>query len=231
MRWHEIHRTGRGRRHALQHFNSRIRLQQKSGRMKKVQRYDYFLVLDFEATCENEKKMNPQEIIEFPVLKVNAQTYEIEDTFQQFVQPEYHPKLTRFCTELTSITQEDVNSAKIFKEVFEDFRHWMEEKVGLDKRFLFVTCGDWDLKTMLPSQCALHNIPVPPYCKSWLNIKKSYAIKKGDYVKGMYPMLDGLNLQYFGIPHRGIDDCKNIVNILRALADLQCEFLPTYYTE
>ena len=114
---------------------------------------------------------------------------------------------------------------------------------------------------------------------------QSYAIKKGDYVKGMYPMLDGLNLQAVGTPHRGIgeyslayhwgssclshyilqnsgesksyikewftylndyflcefvdedvylfvsDDCKNIANILRALATLQCEFLPTYYVE
>lgn len=68
--------------------------------------------------------------------------------------------------------QEEVNSAKVFKEVFKEFREWMEEKVGLDKQFLFVTCGDWDLKTMLPSQCALYNIPVPPYCKVWLNIKK-----------------------------------------------------------
>lgn len=48
----------------------------------------------------------------------------------------------------------------------------MEEDVGLDSKFLFVTCGDWDLKTMLPSQCALDNIPVPAYCKTWLNIKK-----------------------------------------------------------
>lgn len=35
---------------------------------------DYYLVLDFEATCEKHKKIVPQEIIEFPVLKVNART-------------------------------------------------------------------------------------------------------------------------------------------------------------
>ena len=34
------------------------------------QQYDYFLVLDFEATCERDSKLRPQEIIEFPCLKV-----------------------------------------------------------------------------------------------------------------------------------------------------------------
>ncbi|KAG0724054.1 ERI1 exoribonuclease 3 [Chionoecetes opilio] len=222
-------------KHTLHHFSSRIRQQQqhlkRSAKMKRPQQFDYFLVLDFEATCDDKKKMNPQEIIEFPVLKVNAQTYEIEKEFRQFVRPMNHPKLSHFCTELTSIQQEDVDSAKPFSEVFEDFKEWMEQKVGLDKECLFVTCGNWDLLTMLPSQCALDNLPVPPYCKRWLNIKRSYAIKKGEFVKGMMPMLKGLNLQHIGRHHSGLDDCKNIVNILRALDDLDCMFLPTYYTE
>lgn len=199
--------------------------------MGKPQKYDYFLVLDFEATCEDGKKINPQEIIEFPVLKVNARTYELESTFHQFVRPQYHPKLTAFCTKLTTIEQEDVDRAKLFPEVFAEFERWMKEEVGLDKRSLFVTCGNWDLMTMLPSQCALHNIPVPSYCKTWLNIKKSYAIKKGDYVKGMMPMLVGLGLKHEGTLHRGLDDCRNITNILKALAQLNCEFLPTYSIE
>ena len=35
-----------------------------------AQQFDYFLVLDFEATCERDTKLRPQEIIEFPCLKV-----------------------------------------------------------------------------------------------------------------------------------------------------------------
>ena len=36
------------------------------------QQFDYFLVLDFEATCERGIKLKPQEIIEFPCLKVKV---------------------------------------------------------------------------------------------------------------------------------------------------------------
>jgi hypothetical protein len=45
------------------------------------QKYDYFLVLDFEATCDEERKIHPIEIIEFPVLKINAHTFQCESTF------------------------------------------------------------------------------------------------------------------------------------------------------
>nr|XP_027225747.1 ERI1 exoribonuclease 3-like [Penaeus vannamei] len=111
------------------------------------------------------------------------------------------------------------------------FDTWIKKEVGLDKKFLFITCGDWDLKTMLPSQCKIENIQVPHYCDMWHNIKKSYSLKTGVYVKGMMPMLTGLKLQHIGTHHRGLDDCKNIANILRALADRGCKFQPTNYNE
>ncbi|KAH7970443.1 hypothetical protein HPB49_006881 [Dermacentor silvarum] len=64
------------------------------------QAFDYFLVLDFEATCSAEKGIpTPQEIIEFPVLKVNGRTFETEATFHTYVQPQAHPQLTAFCIE------------------------------------------------------------------------------------------------------------------------------------
>jgi ERI1 exoribonuclease 3 len=51
-----------------------------------------------------------KEIIEFPVLKVNTKTFEIEDTFHSYVEPKIHKKLTQFCTELTGITQNMVDN-------------------------------------------------------------------------------------------------------------------------
>jgi len=53
---------------------------------------DYFLVLDFEATCDK-PQIHPQEIIEFPILKLNGRTMEIESTFHMYVQPVVHPQL------------------------------------------------------------------------------------------------------------------------------------------
>ncbi|ROT67173.1 putative ERI1 exoribonuclease 3 isoform X7 [Penaeus vannamei] len=113
-----------------------------------------------------------QEIIEFPVLKINASSYEIESTFHEFIKPVHHPTLTDFCTRLTTISQAEVDNGKSFHTVMHLFDTWIKKEVGLDKKFLFITCGDWDLKTMLPSQCKIENIQVPHYCDMWHNIKK-----------------------------------------------------------
>lgn len=91
------------------------------------------LVLDFEATCDSKRgTIRPQvknkichnivlfyctkrfdictlksyqEIIEFPVLNVETNSFEIVGTFHRYVKPEIHPTLTPFCTSLTGIIQ------------------------------------------------------------------------------------------------------------------------------
>ncbi|MEE6495309.1 hypothetical protein FKM82_002005 [Ascaphus truei] len=109
------------------------------------QRYHYFLVLDFEATCDK-PQIHPQEIIEFPILKLNGRTMEIESTFHTYVQPVVHPQLTPFCTEAYSFA-----------------------------------IGTWPKN-------------------------------------GLLDMNKGMNLQHIGRPHSGIDDCRNIANIMKTLA-------------
>lgn len=81
--------------------------------------YDYFLVVDVEATCEKIEGpcarrafSFPNEIIEFPVVLLRWEMgHEGEwglievDEFQTFVKPTWRPILSTFCTELTGITQ------------------------------------------------------------------------------------------------------------------------------
>ncbi|KAH7935468.1 hypothetical protein HPB52_008402 [Rhipicephalus sanguineus] len=113
------------------------------------QAYDYFLVLDFEATCSAEKGVpTPQEIIEFPVLKVNGRTFATESTFHTYVQPQAHPQLTAFCTELTGIVQDMVDDQPHLHQVLSRFDDWMREQGLLQARTVFVTFGDWDLQKM-----------------------------------------------------------------------------------
>ena len=87
--------------------------------------FDYLLVLDFEATCDKEGQLYPQvgighelfqicvseaeyllqEIIEFPVLKVDTKCFNIQSQFHRYVKPEIHPELSSFCSNLTGIIQ------------------------------------------------------------------------------------------------------------------------------
>lgn len=75
------------------------------------QKFDYLLVLDFEATCGTKGyEPKPQEIIEFPCALLNVKRgFQVEAIFHEYVRPTHHPLLSTFCTELTGITQVRLN--------------------------------------------------------------------------------------------------------------------------
>ncbi|CAN8028647.1 unnamed protein product, partial [Ixodes persulcatus] len=172
------------------------------------QPFDYFLVLDFEATCSREKPPpHPQEIIEFPVLKVNGRSFQVESTFHQYVQPRVHRELSSFCTELTGIIQDMVDEQPFLEEVLEKFHQWMcsEGLLGSpEKRAAFVTFGDWDLQKMLPSQCSYFKIPMPEYLTSWINLKKAFVEATGHWPKTLPETLEYCRLEQVGRHHSGI---------------------------
>ncbi|CAG0901420.1 unnamed protein product [Darwinula stevensoni] len=196
-----------------------------------VQKFDYLLLLDFEATCDNIKTPYPQEIIEFPCLKVNAKNMEVESTFHQYVLPRANPCLTSFCTNLTGIIQEMVNSQPHLEETMELFDKWMEGENLKDPKVtsLFVTCGDWDLKVMLPSQCQYFRISIPDYFTRWSNLKKAFCSMEGMWPKGLLHMMTHLNIPHQGRLHSGIDDCKNMATVVKALAEKGCVFEETHH--
>ena len=72
---------------------------------------DYVVVLDFEATCDERGAPDPQEIIDFPSVLLSLPTAEPIAEFASCVRPQHHPTLTAFCTELTGITQAQVDAA------------------------------------------------------------------------------------------------------------------------
>jgi ERI1 exoribonuclease 3 len=91
-----------------------------------------------------------------------------------FVKPVINVPLNHICVEITGIQQDWVDKAPLFPEVFEKYQQWLYENIIKDntKTFCYVTCGDWDLKTMLPTQCQLSGLQsYPDYFKSWINIK------------------------------------------------------------
>ncbi|MBZ5713763.1 3'-5' exonuclease [Nannocystis pusilla] len=197
--------------------------------------FDRIVVLDFEATCQPGTPPSPQEIIEFPSVIVSLRDRAVEDTFSTFVRPLHHPTLSAFCTELTTIRQQDVDAAPPFLDVLAAHQAWLAGHGLLDaggpERFAFVTCGDWDLQTMLPVQCAAAGLPVtalPRVYRRWINIKKVFldSMKKAK-TTGMPAMLQALDLELVGTHHRGIDDCHNIARIALALAERGAKFAIT----
>ena len=185
-----------------------------------TEKLDYFLVLDFEGVINKDQDSpDVMEIIEFPVLKINAKTLETESIFHTYVQPVIHQKLNPVCTEITGITQEMVDGQPMLPKTLIMLDEWMKKEGLLEKgvNFCFVTCGDWDLKKGLPVNCDYLDIAYPDYLKRWINIKTYFQAIVGKKGHGMKTMLQDLKLTLDGKHHSGIDDSKNIAKILREL--------------
>eukprot|EP00072_Mus_musculus_P073699 XP_017175462.1 PREDICTED: ERI1 exoribonuclease 3 isoform X11 [Mus musculus] len=130
-------------------------------------------------------------------------------------------RLVFLSLQLTGIIQAMVDGQPSLQQVLERVDEWMAKEGLLDPnvKSIFVTCGDWDLKVMLPGQCHYLGLPVADYFKQWINLKKAYSFAMGCWPKnGLLDMNKGLSLQHIGRPHSGIDDCKNIANIMKTLA-------------
>ena len=121
-----------------------------------------------------------------------------------------------------------------FPAVWERFEEFMHTHGLLDSHemntHLFVTCGDWDLKTMLPNQMQLAQVKhgldkqgraIVPYNR-WLNIKrpfKTFTKTPSPLRIGMAGMLKALQLELIGRHHSGIDDAKNILRIVEKMRE------------
>ena len=88
--------------------------------------------------------MNSQEIIEFPVVIIDVKNKCIKSEYQTYVKPTLDPQLTDFCTELTGITQEQVDGGISIQEALKQVHMWLGNEGIFSSEFVFMSCGDFD---------------------------------------------------------------------------------------
>ncbi|KAF8752440.1 hypothetical protein HU200_011963 [Digitaria exilis] len=186
----------------------------------KPQKFDYLLILDLEGKVE---------ILEFPVMMIDAQSMEFIDSFHRFVRPtamneqrlrEYiEGKYGKF-----GVDRVWHDTAIPFKQVLQEFEDWMEnnnlwkkKQGGSLKSAAFVTCGNWDLKTKVPEQCKVSKIKLPTYFMEWINVKDIYLNFYRRRATGMMTMMRELQMPIVGSHHLGIDDSKNIARVVQRM--------------
>lgn len=182
----------------------------------------YYCVLDFEATCwEKGDGRKNTEIIEFP--SVLLRDGKVVAEFHRYVRPVIVPELSTFCTTLTGITNDTVNKAATFKDVYLAHYNWLKENTT--DKVIIVTCGGWDLLTMLPQEMTRYvDLPYYQIYKNFINIKHEFAKKFKTNETGMAGMLRHLGLPLQGRHHSGIDDARNITTILQRMLEDPVDF-------
>ena len=169
------------------------------------------IVIDVEATCTNTNQFprDEMEIIEIGAVLCHQQSYHPLSSFQAFVRPVRHPLLTVFCTELTSIQQQDVDSASLFPEVMTCLSEWLRSHQA--KQVTFCSWGAFDQK-ILRNNCKHHKVTYP--FQTHINLKTEFARKQKSPTMGMASALRRIGLPLEGTHHRGIDDARNIAALL-----------------
>ncbi|XP_020152965.1 uncharacterized protein [Aegilops tauschii subsp. strangulata] len=180
-----------------------------------VQDFDFFVVVDFEATCVKDARIFPQEIIEFPAVLVDGATGRIESAFRRYVRPKHHPVLTEFCRELTGIRQEDVDGGVDLGEALWMHDNWLKAATAGAGSLAVVTWGDWDCRTMLESECRFKGIEKPSYFDRWINLRVPFqaALGGGGRVT-LQEAVRAAGLDWEGRLHCGLDDARNTARLL-----------------
>lgn len=176
----------------------------------------HYLIIDVEATCTNSGQFprTEMEIIEIGALLLDARSYEVCSDFTAFIKPVRHPRLTAFCTELTTITQEQVDAAPPFAEAMQSLKGWLSPYDDA----LFCSWGDYDRKQFV-QDCDYHGYAYP-FGDGHLNLKKAFQRAMGlPKPNGITGTLYKLGLEFEGTKHRGIDDVRNIARIVQAVSE------------
>ncbi|XP_042502010.1 uncharacterized exonuclease domain-containing protein At3g15140-like isoform X1 [Macadamia integrifolia] len=184
------------------------------------QHLDYVLVLDLEGKVE---------ILEFPVIIIDAKTLDVVDFFHRFVRPSImsEQRVNEYIEgKYGKIGVDRVwhDTAIPFKDVLQQFETWIShhclwerELGGTLRQAAFVTCGNWDLKTKVPQQCKVSKVKLPQYFMEWINLKDIYLNFYHRRATGMMTMMKELEIPLVGSHHLGIDDTKNISRVLQRM--------------
>src|SRR5262249_21008897 len=89
-----------------------------------------------------------------------------------FVRPLLRPMLSDFCKGLTTISQQEVDSAPGFPDALVSFREWAEPFAP----YTLAAWGNYD-RNQLRADCLLHSLPYP--FGAYLNLKQALRPPEG----------------------------------------------------
>jgi inhibitor of KinA sporulation pathway (predicted exonuclease) len=178
-------------------------------------RKDKIVVVDLEATCwegYDAPEGQENEIIEIGICLLEPSSGTVSDKRGILVKPE-KSVVSPFCTKLTSITQEMVDTRGIrFSEACD-----ILEKEYDTRNRLWASWGAFD-RMLFKKQCKSRGIRYP-FSKKHSNLKRVFQESHGTRM-GLVRAMAALKIEHTGRHHRGHDDAYNTALVLHQLMRL-----------
>jgi inhibitor of KinA sporulation pathway (predicted exonuclease) len=151
------------------------------------------------------------EIIEIGASLVAADGHELEH-FQRFVRPLRRPLLTRFCRELTHISQAQVDGALPLDQVWAQVERWLQPH--LPHLVGWGSWGDYD-RRQLQLEWQRHGLHSHLQELPHHNLKQGFATSRQlKRAVGLQSALQLTGLQFQGRQHRALEDARNTARLL-----------------
>lgn len=171
---------------------------------------DKVLVIDVESTCWEPPEVQPKneisEIIEIGITVVDVKNLKILSNDSILVKPQ-RSKVSNFCTKLTTLTQEQVDTGISFGKAMQ----LLEDKYDSNNT-TFVSWGDYDRK-MFEKNCVDFTVRYP-FGPRHMNLKNTFALFQGlPKEVGLTEACKKLGREFQGTHHRGGADSRNIAAI------------------
>lgn len=177
-----------------------------------ARKLDQILVVDVEATCwDGETPVGQEhEVIEIGLCLLDVRSCTRGENRSILVRPE-RSTVSAYCTELTTLTQADVDAGLPFSDACRELRDTYESK----KR-LWASYGDYD-RQQFQRNCVASQVDYP-FGSGHLNVKSLFAIVRSLRAEvGLDQAMRLLGYPLEGTHHRGGDDAWNIARILAHL--------------
>lgn len=195
---------------------------------KPVPPFEHLVVLDFEWTADNRRRMEPcAEILQFPsvLVRLAGRDSRIVDEFDTFVRPTFNPTLTPFSAQLTGIRQADIDAAPPLKAAMASYLGWLAShglaspegaKLG---HWAICTWSDADVGSQLATEARTKGLDVPACFASWVDLRLLYKRHfKTEPTGGLQACVERLGLTFDGRAHNGLVDSRNTAKIVVHMA-------------
>jgi inhibitor of KinA sporulation pathway (predicted exonuclease) len=157
-----------------------------------------------------------RELVQLAAVKVNLTSKTVYDTFTQYAIPTINPRLSEYFTQLTGITQHDIETdGLLFQEVYMNFLTWVGDLSCFSYRNPQNHLGD---AVVFQENMSLYNLEVPFPEHQFHNIRPifdAFGVPTHEYNSGKLHEHFGITLH--GHEHNAMHDMMSLTHSLFAL--------------